>query len=320
VKSPSDWNEEDLKELIRLQQEENVILDFKRAESLDGAEKKKTEISKDVSAFANSAGGTIVYGIAESKTQPHFAEELSPVDPKKWPKEWLEQIVNSRIQPRISGILINPISLTGAYAGLCAYVVCIPQSETAHQASDHRYYKRFNFESVPMEDYEIRQTMGRTARAAYGIKVEPSQVSERNGIKTFQLNCVIQNTSELLGRDVSAVIFLPDHIILQPDDYRITIEGASYSRIPGTWIQSSRDKGTAIDLHPVTPYRVFFERELRFGLSLPPSHLRVFIRVYDQFGLAQTTRVLLATPNLEIVSSEQLPQVGSSRHAGISPF
>jgi len=70
VKSPSDWNEEDLKELIRLQQEENVILDFKRAESLDGAEKKKTEISKDVSAFANSAGGTIVYVIAESKTQP----------------------------------------------------------------------------------------------------------------------------------------------------------------------------------------------------------------------------------------------------------
>ena len=36
------------------------------------------------------------------------------------------------------------------------YVVDIPQSNIAHQAFDKRYYKRFNFISTPMEDYEIR--------------------------------------------------------------------------------------------------------------------------------------------------------------------
>src|ERR1700758_3350430 len=101
MKSPSEWKEQDLQELINLKVEESLRLEFKRADSLDDANTKKTEISKDVSAFANSAGGTIVYGIAESKQKPSCAESLSPIDPSKYSKEWLEQIINSRIQPRI---------------------------------------------------------------------------------------------------------------------------------------------------------------------------------------------------------------------------
>jgi predicted HTH transcriptional regulator len=141
MKPSSEWSEKDLLELISSKYEESLQLDFKRAESLDSSEKKKIEISKDVSAFANSAGGTIVYGIAESNQEPRCAESLSPIDPSKYNKEWVEQIVNSRIQPRIQGVLINPVPLAG---GKVAYVVCIPQSTTAHQASDHKYYKRFN--------------------------------------------------------------------------------------------------------------------------------------------------------------------------------
>ena len=76
MKSPADWTESDVISLINLGEEEGSALEFKRAESLDPSEKNKTEISKDVSAFANSAGGTIVYGIAESKSKPP-AQKLS---------------------------------------------------------------------------------------------------------------------------------------------------------------------------------------------------------------------------------------------------
>jgi predicted HTH transcriptional regulator len=136
MKMPADWIVQDLIDLINLKQEESLQLDFKRAESLDSTERKKTEISKDVSAFANSAGGTIVYGIGESVREPHVAEVFSPIDPTKCPKEWLEQVINSRVQPRIHGVLINPVELDSPHLGQYAYVVCIPQSETAHQASD----------------------------------------------------------------------------------------------------------------------------------------------------------------------------------------
>lgn len=133
MNQPDKWTEDDLSELIALKQEECLQLEFKRAESLDATDqKKKTEISKDVSAFANSAGGTIVYGIAESSQQPSCAESFSAIDPAKSSKEWLEQVIHSRIQPHIHGIVIHPIELQKTYPGQYVYVVSIPQSETAH--------------------------------------------------------------------------------------------------------------------------------------------------------------------------------------------
>jgi hypothetical protein len=322
MKLPEDWGEQDLVELISLKQEENLQLDFKRAESLDSTDKKKTEISKDVSAFANSAGGTIVYGISESAQEPRYAETLSPINPAKYPKEWLEQIINSRIQPRIQEVLINPVDLGSSCPGQYAYVVCIPQSTTAHQASDHRYYKRYNFESVAMEDYEVRQTMERASRAAYQIRMaRPSRVSDRDGFRFATLSCVVENVSELVGRDVSAVLFLPKHVICGPDNYEVLVEDNVYSRIPGTWVLSTTSFKTAMDLHPVSPCQIFFQREVKFSSSLsstPP--LKAVVKVFDQFGLTLTTVVLLSIPDLEVVSTKEIFSSGVARRSKISAF
>lgn len=182
----------------------------------------------------------------------------APIDPVSFPKEWLEQIINSRIQPRIPGILINSIPLSSAHPGRCAHVVCIPQGATAHQASDRRYYKRYNFESVAKEDYEIRQTMDRASRAAYSIALEPSEISSRNDLRFFKLHCMVENLSELVGQDVSAVVFVPRHLISQPDSYEVSIEGGLYSRIPGVWLPQSYDQRSCWTHPPLTPYRVFF--------------------------------------------------------------
>jgi hypothetical protein len=47
--------------------------------------------------------------------------------------------------------------------GSHAYVIDIPAAiaRAPHQASDNKYYKRQNFQSVPMEDYEIRDVFRR---------------------------------------------------------------------------------------------------------------------------------------------------------------
>jgi hypothetical protein len=71
---------------------------------------------------------------------------------------------------------------------------------------------------------------------------------DRDGFRVFQLKRIIENVSELVGRDVSAVIFLPEHLILRPDGYRVDIAGATYSRIPGMWVVSSTDSRMAMDL------------------------------------------------------------------------
>ncbi|WP_414440382.1 helix-turn-helix domain-containing protein [Burkholderia sp. 22PA0106] len=156
------WTESDLLQLIELGVQENVQLDYKRCDALQRSDGKKNEISKDVSALANAAGGTIVYGIIENGHLPQ-ALDLG-FDPSDITREWLEQIINSRIQRRIDGVRINQVALPQSAPGRVAYVVWVPQSAMApHQASDKRFYKRFNFESVPMEEYEIRDVSGRSS-------------------------------------------------------------------------------------------------------------------------------------------------------------
>lgn len=77
-------------------------------------------------------------------------------------KEWLEQVINSAIQRRIEGVRVKQIALTSTHPGRVAYAVLAPQSPRApHQASDKRFYKRSNFESRPMQEYEVREIANR---------------------------------------------------------------------------------------------------------------------------------------------------------------
>lgn len=161
MKAPWEWEEEGLLELIKAGTQESIDLEYKRCDALGTSDGKKREISKDVSAFANSAGGTIVYGMIEDGHVPTGIDE--GYDPQDISKEWLEQVINSTIHRRIEGIRIKQIDLPATSPGKVAYVVHVPQSVRApHQAADKRFYKRFNFQSIPMEEYEIRDISHRS--------------------------------------------------------------------------------------------------------------------------------------------------------------
>ena len=86
-------------------------------------------------------------------------ERIDPINRREFTKEWLEQIIQT-IQPRIDGVAVHPV-IMDEETGTGCYVVEIQQSHTAHQAKDHRYYKRYNFNVLAMEDYEVRDVMNR---------------------------------------------------------------------------------------------------------------------------------------------------------------
>ena len=165
------YSETYLSQLIRDQVQESLHLDYKKTDALDNTEKNKQEISKDVSAFANSDGGIIIYGIVEKK---HLPEKIEGRKPEEGKREWLEQVINSRIEPRIWGVKIVQIDLQGEDEH-AVYVVEIPQSHTAHQAFDRKYYRRFNFQSVAMHDYEVKQTMNRAREPILHLTLEELQ-------------------------------------------------------------------------------------------------------------------------------------------------
>jgi len=313
VRDPTIWEEADLLELTRNHYEENLQLEFKRSDSLQAAESKKNEVSKDVSAFANCIGGTIVYGIEESQDEPHHAVDLSPVDPKQISKEWLEQVINSRVQPRISGIVINPVELRQSFPGKFAYVVVIPESTTAHQASDKKYYKRFNFQSVPMEDYEVRQTMNRAARPAYNIVLETTHRNALSGAVSVQFRCLLQNVSEIVGHEVSAVLFVPKGWGVQPEEDLVEVGGDEYERVAGEYSPSSTPMSAVASAHPFTKYAIEFRKDVILdGRSLPRMNLKVLVKVFDQFGLALSASFNVSLPRCTIVPLDTTPAIKRS--------
>jgi len=98
MKEPHVWKEADLLSLIQNGIKESINLDYKECNALQKTDGKKNELSKDVSAFANSAGGVLVYGIVENGHEPTGFD--IGYDPTDITKEWIDQVITSNIQPR----------------------------------------------------------------------------------------------------------------------------------------------------------------------------------------------------------------------------
>lgn len=181
------FTEKDIQDLIDNEIEESIYLDFKAGEALGKSDGKRKEISKDVSAFANSDGGVIIYGLNEKN---HKAHSFSFIDGNEFTKEWLEQIISSTIQRKISNLKIIPVRFENNIEKT-VYIVKIPKSfETPHMCKDNRFYRRYNFESVQMEEYEIRELYSRKTIAK--LQVEPfdygKKTEEENTIISFEFH------------------------------------------------------------------------------------------------------------------------------------
>lgn len=162
---------EQLQSLIDNQVDESTTLEYKSSFAKQKKEWKE-ELAKDVSAMANSNGGTIIYGIREKDgANGHSVpEKLMPIPNSDMSKDQLSQLLSSNIQPAIDGLEITfiPHDDTSGY-----YVVNVPRSNTAHQNRlTHVYYQRRNATVEAMEDYAIRDIMNRAKTPIIDIEFE----------------------------------------------------------------------------------------------------------------------------------------------------
>lgn len=139
---------EDLQKLIDNKIKESLKLDYKS----ELGENK--EIAKDVSAFANTLGGTIIYGINEEDGAPVSFNWIE----SKGVKERIESVIMSSVQPKIEEYEIIPIQNPDD-SSKAIFIANIPESLNAPHMANHRYYKRYSFQSVPMEDHEVKEAI-----------------------------------------------------------------------------------------------------------------------------------------------------------------
>lgn len=142
---------DDVQNLLKDNIEENLYLEYKREITNKGK-----EVAKDVSAFANTKGGSIIYGIEESAKEPI---KISWID-VKGTKERLENMIFANIEPTIKNIKISPVP-NPENEKQAIFIVTIPESEEAPHMADYRYYRRHNFQASPMADYEVKDAMFR---------------------------------------------------------------------------------------------------------------------------------------------------------------
>lgn len=287
------WTQGRVEALIGDGIEESLTLEYKAAAALAQNQQKKTEITKDVSAFANSAGGTLVYGISEysSKERQHLPERLDPVDRSAFSREWLEHVIGN-IRPRIRGLVIHPVVLdTGAAHTI--YVVEIPQGTTAHQATDFRYYRRFNFEAVPMADHEVRDVMARSQHPRilleFSIQLITKEIREKGPPFSFEaivgtetrrfLSIRARNTGQVLARFVNAFVDAPSSIFHESES-RTRRSSERRPNISTVFIDNTQRDVIDVKLHgfglePTAMYGPSWFEPLLPGLALPLSSIRL---------------------------------------------
>jgi hypothetical protein len=136
-KRPSDIKEADLMGLIGHEPEGKTI-DYKR-DFVGTSEGDKKEFLSDVSSFANTQGGYLVFGMEEVAGLPGRLVGLAGINPDK-DRLRLEEMLRDGLRPTISGIEMEFVPLAG---GNVTLVMRIPRSwNPPHQVT---YQKVFRF-------------------------------------------------------------------------------------------------------------------------------------------------------------------------------
>jgi hypothetical protein len=149
-KDPASIVASDVESFVAQKLDEVLTLEYKAFRKIE----KPEELSTDLSAFANSGGGLLMLGVSETKTAPHQPERVDWGDEREYSKERVENLLITKIVPKIDGMRILPVR--GNSPNQIMYLFDVPQSKNPpHMAGDKKYYKRLNFQSLPMEHYEL---------------------------------------------------------------------------------------------------------------------------------------------------------------------
>ncbi len=144
---------QDIKSLQANKVRESDILDYKSG--LDESD----EMPRHVSAFANTRGGRIIYGIRESG-KGGYPKDLLGIPSEDIDLERIEQILLSNIVPRLQ-VRLKQIEHDRENKSKSFLIVEIPDSALKpHMVEGKgkyraRYYRRFQFESPAMTELEV---------------------------------------------------------------------------------------------------------------------------------------------------------------------
>jgi hypothetical protein len=155
---------------------EGRSLDYKR-DLIGGKDEDKREFARDVSSFANAAGGAMIFGVEEAKDDQGknlgYPAKVHGVACPNFDqtKLWLESVLRDHVDPRVQGMEITKVD--GFERGP-AIVLRIPRSWSGPHmvtfSNQTHFYSRNSAGKQPLDVREIRAAFLANTEIARGIQ------------------------------------------------------------------------------------------------------------------------------------------------------
>ncbi len=233
MKPVAEWDEA---YIMNLPPGEHDWLEFKNSNLLDLTMPKVVqddvlnELAKQVSAFANSGGGTIVYGV-EDKTKAISNGGIPfRIKGRTTAKEWLEDVIPRLVEFPLQKFNVyevhNSSPSSNIAADKCLILVDIPDSDAApHQSvRDKHYYARVGGKTVPISHRHVVDIMGRAKHPK--IMLTSATVKTwlwKDGrLSNIVLQSEFTNVGKVYANYVNGNIFLPSNIAGQDKHFTDT--------------------------------------------------------------------------------------------------
>jgi len=212
MKPVRDWDEEYV--INRIPPGEHDWVEFKGRRGLDLtlSNVKESDVLKELavqlSAFANTGGGTIVYGISDA--QAGQAREVDnggvALNIKGGTKEWLEDVIPTRLEYELTDF--NVYVITENHGGQTVddgrgiFLIQVGDSEAApHQSrSDMKYYARVGGKSRPIGHRMVMDIAGRRKEADITISHKLVVGMKESHAAGMNVQIVAQLSVENVGR------------------------------------------------------------------------------------------------------------------------
>lgn len=209
-KSLSDVTFADIEDLMTAKIEESEILDYKDRSIEDN------NVLKEVTAFSNSRGGYLIYGIGESG-RGGYPESINGIE-SSYNSERLEQLIISNIIPRIN-VHIKKIFIPDSERMILVLRIPEGQNKPYFNNRANKYYKRYNFEAKEMSESEIEALY---RERFFGV----SKLSQYiNDVISFNRNRLpVENHSIIDGHIIVTPLRIEDKIMDVEDSRRMASE------------------------------------------------------------------------------------------------
>jgi hypothetical protein len=311
---------EDIQMLIDCEAQEDRMVEYKSCHPLNNkTDKDKFEFAKDVSAFANTLGGRLIYGIKEDDDRRPISINPFTVDTIDELKTTLEQILSSKLEPKFAGCNYKFIKNNEGYI----LIIDVPKSyNVVYGVRKEReiimFYGRANGRCEPYNYYEIRDAF--LSNESLGNKIKIFHENRLNKIIIDESPVLLKNNARIIlhvtplsafhtRQSFNIENFYNDYINLYPIPLfhglsrRRNIEGIVVYDDPdekgkrGSYVQLYRN-GKIESVDAVT-IKSFYPREKDFVLNADYEYsilqaVSKYIKALQQIGIQPPIYVSLA--------------------------